>query len=229
MSVHALRGTERDVTEHAALVRRAIAREPDAVRALVSLLRPTIQVRVARALMRSMRRGRSAAQEIEDMVQEVFLALFDDDARRLRAWDPSRPLEPFVAVVADHEVASILRSGRRRPWRDEHDGELDVDTLAKHEGHAGSPEAIVGTTELYDGILARLRAELSPKGLDLFRSLIVEEQAVEEVCAATGMTRDAVYAWRSRLLKLVKKLAIELSSTGSDRMRAAQAAERRAP
>jgi RNA polymerase sigma-70 factor (ECF subfamily) len=211
------------VEGHGELVRRAIAREPEAVRTLVSLLRPTIQIRVARALMRRMRKSRNAAQEVEDMVQEVFLALFDDDAKALRAWDPARPLEPFVAVIADHEVASIARSGRRRPWRDEHDGTIDVDTFV---GSGGGPESIVGTTELYAGILERLRAELTPKGLQLFQALIVEEQSVEDVCAHTGMKRDAVYAWKSRLLKQVKIIATDLSSTQSDRMRAA---EQRAP
>jgi len=226
MSLDEHRARRPAVSDQGELVRRAIALEPEAVRALVTLLRPTIQVRVGRALMRTMRKGRSAAQEVEDMIQEVFLALFDNDCRALRAWDSTRPLEPFVAIIADHEVASILRSGRRKPWRDDHDGAIDVDTFTTHHG---SPESIVGTTELYDSILARLRAELSPKGLELFTMLIVEEQPVEDVCAATSMNRDAVYAWRSRLLKLVKKLALELSSTGSDRMRAAQVAERRAP
>jgi RNA polymerase sigma-70 factor (ECF subfamily) len=216
----ASRGTQPRVEGHGDLVRRAIAREPEAVRSLVSLLRPTIQMRVARALMRRVRKTRNASQEVEDLVQEVFLALFDDDARALRAWDSSRPLEPFVAVVADHEVASILRSGRRRPWRDEHDGEVDVDTFT---ASSSGPESIVGTTELYAGILELMRAELTPKGLELFQTLIVEEQPVEEVCAKSGMTRDAVYAWRSRLLKQVKVIAIDLSSTKSDRMRAAEA------
>lgn len=203
--------------EQGELVRRAIALEADAVRALVALLRPVIQIRVARALMRSARKGRNVAQEVEDMIQEVFLALFDDDARALRAWDPSRPLEPFVAIIADHQVASILRSGKRKPWRDDHDGAIDVDTF---ENKSGSPEGIVGTTQLYDAILARLRVDLSPKGLELFQALVVEEQPIEELQKTHGMTRDALYAWKSRLVKMVKKLAVELSSTGSERMRA---------
>jgi hypothetical protein len=37
------------------------------------------------------------------------------------------------------------------------------------------------------------------------------------------MTRDAVYAWRSRLLKQVKRIAIDLSASNSERMRAAEA------
>lgn len=201
------------------LVRRAIAREPDAVTELVRKLRPTIQMRVARALMRRARNSRNVAQEVEDLVQEVFLALFDQDAKALRAWDPTRPLEPFVAVIADYEVISILRSGKRKPWRDDHDGDVDVDAF---QATSSGPETLFGTSELYAGILDRMRAELTPKGLQLFQTLIVEDQPVDDVCTASGMTRDAVYAWRSRLLKQVKKIAVDLSSTQSDRMRAAE-------
>jgi RNA polymerase sigma-70 factor (ECF subfamily) len=198
------------VAEHADLVRRAIAREPDAVRSLVMVLRPTIEARVVRGLIRSTRSGRSARQEVEDLVQEVFLALFDNDARALRAWDPARaPLGAFVTVVAEHEVASIMRSGRRRPYRDEEDGGLDVDEYTAPVG----TESIVESQELLDALLERLRAELSPKGLELFTMLLVDEVPVEEVCARTSMTRDAVYAWKSRLGKLVRKLAAELTES----------------
>src|SRR5262245_35497898 len=104
------------------LVDRAISREPDAVRELVVELTPVIQVRVARALGRSpMIRGQSrgVAQEVEDFTQEVFLAIFDHDARVLRAWEPGRgaSLGTFIGMVAEHQVASILRSGRRAPYR----------------------------------------------------------------------------------------------------------------
>lgn len=209
------------MAEHEDLVRRAIAREPAAVHALVTLLRPTIEARVVRGLTRSTRGRRSARQEVEDLVQEVFLALFDNDARALRAWDPARAVLPaFISVVAEHEVASILRSGKRRPYRDEEDGGIEVDTFTS----GGSFESIVESQDLLDALLERLRAELSPKGLDLFYALLVDEQPVEDICARMAMNRDAVYAWKSRLGKLVRKLAAEL--TESSRKMAAAAAVR---
>jgi len=198
------------VAEHADLVRRAIAREPDAVRSLVMTLRPTIESRVVRGLIRNTRGGRSPRQEVEDLVQEVFLALFDNDARALRAWDPNRAVLPaFVSVIAEHEVASIMRSGRRRPYRDEEDGSLEVDDFSA----PATTDSIVESQELLDALLERLRAELSPKGLELFYMLLVDELPVEEICGKTAMSRDAVYAWKSRLGKLVRKLAVELTES----------------
>lgn len=209
------------VAEHVDLVRRAIAREPDAVHALVTLLRPTIEARVVRALMRNTRGRRSARQEVEDLIQEVFLALFDNDAKALRAWDPARAVLPaFVSVITEHEVASIFRSGRRRPYRDEEDGGIEIDNFSG----AVSTESIVASQELLDALLERLRAELSPKGLELFYALLVDELPVEEVCEKTGMKRDAVYAWKSRLGKLVRKLAAELTASSSKMKAAPEAA-----
>jgi RNA polymerase sigma-70 factor (ECF subfamily) len=202
------RVTPLDPAETARLVARVIAREPDAVRELVKAVGPVVHGRVAKALMRrrsTRDQRRDVAQEVDDLSQEVFLALFDDDARALRAWDPARgPLGAFVALIADHQVFSIFRSGKRRPWSD------DIDVLADPEAidsAAKSPEARVATKEALDNLLDRLRAELTPKGFELFTRLYVEEQSVETVCADLGMTVDAIYAWRSRLAKVVRGIA----------------------
>lgn len=193
------------------LVARAVARDPEAVRTLVATVGPVVHGRVAKALLRrrsTREQRRDIAQEVEDLAQEVFLALFDDDAKALRAWRPERgPLGAFVALIADHQVFSIFRSGRRRPWSD------DVDVLAEPEAvteAAHGPETRVASKEALDALLDRMRADLSPKGFDLFTRLYVDEQPVEVVCKALEMTPDAVYAWRSRLAKAVRGFAAEL-------------------
>lgn len=183
---------------NADLVQRAIARDPEAVRQLVKSLGPAVRGRIAKALMR--RRGPEGrvAQEVEDLAQEVFLALFDHGGRALRAWDPQRgPLGAFVALIADHQVFSIFRSGKRRPWTD------DLDILTAPAATAAEAK------ETLDMILDRLRADLSVRGFDLFTHLYVEEQSVEAVSAELGMSADAIDAWRSRLSKVVKTLAAQ--------------------
>jgi DNA-directed RNA polymerase specialized sigma24 family protein len=198
------------------LVLRAAAKDPEAVRTLVRAIGPVIHGRVAKALVRRGGRGRDLTQEIEDLTQEVFLALFENDAKALRAWAPERgPLGGFVALIADHHVFSVFRSGKRRPWSD------DVDPLLEPDAHASegkSPEVRVASRQALDGVLARLRAELSPRGFDIFVRLYVEEQAIEVVSRELTMTVDALYAWRSRLAKHVRGLAAELDrSPMSDR------------
>ncbi len=199
-----------------AVVQRAIARQPDAVRALIRALTPVVQIRVARALQRShtvRTQGRSPAQDVEDMTQEVLLALFDDDARALRAWDPSRgaSLVSFVGLVAEHQVASILRSGKRRPWRHEDTGD---EVLEFVPAERPTTEKRLASRELYTKIIERLRAELSPRGLELFYALLVDEEPVDAICTRLAMSADAVYAWRSRLAKFVRGIAAEIESIG---------------
>ena len=186
-------------------IQRAIDREPAAVSRLVGALMPLVQVRVARALTKRRRPGRDPRQEVEDFCQEVFLGLFSDDARPLRAWDPARGMSfpNFVGMFAEHQVATIFRSGKRRPWNEDLFAEPDLEVI---EGASDSPEPLVASRELFAHVLERLRAELSPKGYALFIALIVEERGVEEVCKETGMSADALYAWRSRLTRLVRSL-----------------------
>ena len=187
------------------LLDRALAGDSAAARELVGTVIPVVQVRVARVLAR--RRGGSARdvrQEVADLTQEVFAALFEHDARVLRAWDPARGLSlaSFCGLVAEREAASILRSGRRSPWKEDATAAED---LERDAGAAVDAERGVSSREQLERIAERLREELSPRGLELFQRLVVEEEPVETVCKSTGMTPDAVYAWRSRIGKLARK------------------------
>jgi DNA-directed RNA polymerase specialized sigma24 family protein len=189
-------------------VRHALAGDAEAVRWLIALLSPVIQARVTRGLLRRASGGRSTRQEVEDMTQEVFVALFENGGKVLRTWEPERgmSLTNFVGLVAERQVAAILRSGRRSPWTE--DPTL-CEELERPSDHATGPEARVASQQLLDVLLDRLRATLSPRGLDLWERLYLREQSVEAVCAATGMSHDALYAWRSRLGKLVRAFLVE--------------------
>jgi RNA polymerase sigma factor (sigma-70 family) len=192
------------------LIEEALARRPEAARQLVELLYPAVQARVARVLTRVGRAsGRNARQEVEDMVQDVFAFFFDQDGRALRAWDPARglPLEHFAALLAERHAVSILRSGRRSPWTE--DPTLDA-TLERRGEPTVSPEPALVSRELLEQLLDRLRTTLSPLGMHLFEVIYVEQRDVEEVAAAMNMTADAVYAWRSRLRKVVAAMVAEL-------------------
>jgi DNA-directed RNA polymerase specialized sigma24 family protein len=203
-----------DVTPE--LLHGALAGEPAQVRALVDALTPIVQARVARVLLRraSAGRGRDVRQELEDLAQEVFAALFAERGRLLRLWSPEGGLSPanFVGLLAEREAISILRSGRRSPWTE--DPTLDTD-LGELGGQTATAHAALESRDFLEALLDRLRAQLSPKGLQLFVWLLVEQRAVDEVMALSGLSADAVYAWKSRLGKQLRLLAAEISSTGS--------------
>jgi DNA-directed RNA polymerase specialized sigma24 family protein len=196
------------------LLERALEREPTAVRQLVAALTPVVHVRVARAVMRnaSVRaQKRNPAEEVRDLAQEVFAFLFANDAKVLRGWQPARGLSllNFVGLIAEQLVARIFRSGKRRPWPETVMDELELDAIEEAEP---GPERALASREYYAMLLDRVRGALSPLGFQLFVMIFIEEQSVASVCATSGLTTDAVYAWRSRLPKLVRKLAVELEA-----------------
>jgi RNA polymerase sigma-70 factor (ECF subfamily) len=190
--------------------RDALAGDRRAIRAFVSAMSPIIEARIARALARrkEQRAGRDLRQEVEDMTQDVFASLFAHDGRVLRTWDARKGLSlaNFVGLVTERQVASILRSGRRNPWRD-HPEELDEIERAADVVPDVLPQ--LESREELAALLDRLRASLSPRGLVLFERLYVGEEPVDVVAADLGMTRDAVYMWRSRVNKLLATFVLD--------------------
>jgi DNA-directed RNA polymerase specialized sigma24 family protein len=198
------------------LLKRALARDADAIRALVDLLTPVIQTRVARELlgvgcMRAQKR--CLRQEVADLTQEVFLSLFQRDARALRAWDPSRgALVGFVGLVAGHIVMSIVRSRRRSPWSEQAIAAADLERWGGKDDRLNDR---IYSRELLVKVLNRLRGELSERDQLLFELVVLDDASVAVVTAQTGMTPGAVYTWRSRFANRVRLLAAELER-GSD-------------
>ena len=201
-----------DHEDIADLVQRALAGDQTAMTRLVARLTPVVQARVARALMARRSRlgsGRDVRQEVEDLSQEVFLSLFARDAHILRSWQAERglSLENFVGLVAERQVVSFLRSGKRNPWKEEPSPEEDLDVITPDRG----PEEVTSSREQLGLLLERLRETLSPLGHQIFVLLFVQEMSVPETMAASGLTADAVYAWRSRLRRVAQQLLAELS------------------
>lgn len=198
----------------------ALAGQQAALVALAEALTPIIQARVARSLLRrSDLSAYDVRQEVEDLCQEIFVALFADDARILRAWDPERglSLENFVGFVAERQLASILRTGKRNPWQEDPTLTEELDQADPDAG----PHETAASRDVLRRLLRRLEEELSPLGRQLFDLLYLQERTVPEVEAATGMGSDGVYAWRSRLRKLARKLFAEIEAgTGRSRSRA---------
>ncbi|MGH1344090.1 MAG: sigma-70 family RNA polymerase sigma factor [Nannocystales bacterium] len=174
--------------------------------ALVEGLRPAVQAEVAYALLRRCgQAGPSARQDLADHVQEVFVSLLANDGKALRSWDPKggRSLTSFVRLVARRQVATALRSGRKNPWREAPTDSEVLESVPAQQEHAQRVES----ADLLARVLQCIYGRLDERGLLLFQMLYVEERSVEEAQASTGMTRDAVYAWKSRLKKMVRDIA----------------------
>jgi RNA polymerase sigma factor (sigma-70 family) len=174
-------------------VRRATGGDRRAAEALAERLLPVVQKRVAWVLSR---KAAGRREDVLDYTQDALVRLFEQEGRILKTWDPARgaSLETFAGLVAEREVLTALRSGRRSAWRE--DPTLDVELERKVEGP--DLEERLGDRAVLERLLDHLEVELTPRARGLFVSLYVEDQAPEEVAARYGMSLNALYSWRSR-------------------------------
>jgi RNA polymerase sigma-70 factor (ECF subfamily) len=213
------------------LVRDALAGDPPSRRRLATRLLGTIQREVVAVLRRSAAAQlRDPRQEVQEMTQEVLVALFERSGQELRRWDPQRgrSLDSFVRLVARRRVARILSQRRGNPWANEPTDPQDLDN---DEAGDGLLLRQLEQRNLLARVLDRVYGHMTPRDLELFQLLFVDERDPQEVADALLMTRGAVNAWCYRTRKLVRNIASEVgspapSSGGESRMKEVMAHER---
>lgn len=192
------------------LVEAAIAGHPEAQDQLVRGLTPHVQKSVG-AMLRRWHTGPAAArdlrQELEDLVQEALLELFESDAQVLRRWNPDRlPLGAYAGYIAKIRTAEVLRS-RRSPWREE---PRPLDTFDRPSS-SHSPEEAAGSRDFLRKIYLCLVSRFKVADFQLFELLFVRQTSPPEAAEASGKSTDAVYQWRSRLYKRARECGKKVS------------------
>jgi len=198
--------------DEAALLQRALAGDAAAMEALTRLLTPPIQARVARTLCRRPGHKGDLGRDLEDLMQEVFVRLFAENARALRAWDPDRGLSlvGFLRMVADREVSNVFASGRRQPSAERLELEENMDLHARSTAPDEERRAI--DRDLLLKVYRELQTWLTPRGRELFTVVYLEERPLEEVAERFEMKRGALYAWRNRVGRKARSLLEKLQS-----------------
>lgn len=195
-------------------VGRVLGGDVAARRRFVTALLPIVHVRVARTLLRRRGADAPARAQVEDFAQDVFEYLFRDEGRRLRQWDPERgmSLENYVGMIAEQRVLAALRTRRHNPWTEE-------PTCAEHLAAAlppqASPDRDVAARQMLERLVDEVRAQLSPKGRQIFQRLVLEDRSVAEVSVELGMSPSALHAWSSRLRKRLREAMHGLSTEPS--------------
>lgn len=200
------------LTDHAAdarLVDDAITGHRGRQRELVRRLTPVVRRRAGRALARrlDLSKGRDLSQELDDVVQDVFVTLFKDRARQLRRWDPSRGmgLDGFVGMCAEQRVGMMLRRHRTNPWSE--DPVEAVELLPRRPVERRDPERVVGSRRALESLVERVGGELTPTGRTFFELLVLRQLDVDEAARVAGCTRGTVYNWRTRLNRVIAAAA----------------------
>lgn len=188
-----------DDTETRALIAEALGGGRVATKRLVAVLRPEIAAEIGHRLARvAPTHGRSPTQERDDLVQQVFLALWDKQGELLRRWDPARgrSLASYVRLIARSRALDVLRSPTRSPWQLQPatDEELDGEV----EPHVAGQAKVLQARQQLEKVQALLESRFSERDWLLFYGLLVEERPTKDIAEELGMSTDAVYQWRSR-------------------------------
>lgn len=190
---------------------RALAGDRRAQHGLFTALLPHVQKRVNAVLTRWVG-PRATRQEVLDLTQDVFVALFEDDCKALRAWDPEKgaALPTWVGRIAERRVISTLRITKRNPWTET---PTESEAMERMHGAEASPFAAVAERQQLVRLLDALRAELNETAYAIFIDLYVEQREVTEIAAAHALTPNAIYIWRTRLKKKAREVLESLKES----------------
>jgi len=157
----------------------------------------------------------------EDDVQEVLVALFRDDARLLRKFDPAAAraggdgaddedaaLRRFIIGVA-WNVLQRAYTKRRLRW------EVLREDLLAADADPGLLRGFARLARVMD--LERAIDALAPADQALLAMIYVEEKEQAECCAALGVGENAFQARKSRLLKRLRAILASDEAVGVPR------------
>lgn len=148
-------------------------------------------------VFRTLRRSGVAASSVDDVAQEVFLAVH----RALPGWEPRVSTKAWVYRIARNAALNHKRCLARRPDR-------EVTDLADELGHLGTdPESHAADREAVDE-LARILATLPPSQSEVLVLMELEGFTAGEVSELLATPLNTIYS-RLRLGRAALEAALE--------------------
>lgn len=143
--------------------------------------------------------GRPDAGEVEDVVQSVFLKLWEDDRRRLRSFSGRSRLSTWLVAVAQREGLDRLRARRRVAPRS---NALPSETFGPEarNGHVPSADDVAQVAALREAGAAATKAMEALPSRDrlLVRLVHVDGYAYAEVARLLRIPENSISPWLGR-------------------------------
>ena len=151
-------------------------------------------------------------EDLDDFRQDLLLALFSDDGRKLRQYEGRNgaSLATWLRVVVTRFAIDRIRRSATAPAVDSLESAVLERKLAVVEDEKKTPEGEVLQAERRSQVLALLR-ELSPGDQLFVRLFYYQDATIEEVSEAMGISRNAAYVRKMRLHRRLRSL-LEQSS-----------------
>jgi RNA polymerase sigma factor (sigma-70 family) len=159
--------------DDAALVRRCITGQADAMRELIERFQAEVFGLCLRLL--------TQRQDAEDVTQETFLRVF----RSLGRWDPTRPLRPWVLGIAVNRCRTWMGRRARRP------------ELADYLHETAARDVSDDSGEMVAEI-RRALAGLRPEYQSVFVLFHEQGRSYEEIAGAHGRPVGTIKTWLHR-------------------------------
>jgi RNA polymerase sigma factor (sigma-70 family) len=184
------------------LIDAALRGERTAVRRLMERLTPVIRARVLR-LTRGL--PGPGGHDADDLISEVWARLLENDALRLRAFDPTRgkTLEGFVSLIAGQLVITEARAARAEKRGSGRAAE-PLDAADSVPAAQPDAEGLMSQAQGFDALWAHLEGQLSDRGRLVLRLVYVDGLSVPEAAAALGVTAQVVYNWQFKIRGLAE-------------------------
>jgi RNA polymerase sigma-70 factor (ECF subfamily) len=183
--------------DEAALVRRCLRNDAEAVRTLVERFQAEVYGLCVRLL--------GHRHDAEDVTQEVFLRVF----RSLRRWDRSRPLRPWVMGIAVNRCRTWMAQRVRRP-------EL-VDYLQDTAAGPAPDDSTELLAEIRDAVAA-LRPEYRAVFVLFHEHGHPYDQIAEALDRPVGTVKTWLHRARLEVLEHLKRRGMVADQTVPDRV-----------
>ena len=149
---------------------------------------------------------------IEDLVQDVFVALLGGNCRRLRMFEGKNgcPLRAWIRVISMRTTVSKMRK-----WKNHLSLNATVNDKMPLErvlvDDSLHPETFAASQEkqVQVRILMSLLDELSDADKALFEMIYVEEASVPEITARLNVRRGALYMRKNRVIERLRNRAMK--------------------
>lgn len=141
--------------------------------------------RTLRAVVRRQLSGfGAAANDVEDVVQEVLLAIH----LKRHTWDQTKPIGPWIMAIARNKMIDDLRRKGRRT-------EVSIDGVIDQLEAGGQEDAI----HAYD--VDRVLTGLKGRNREIVQAITIDGHTAQDVAKRLGMTEVAVRVSLHRSLK----------------------------
>lgn len=192
-----------------ALLQRCLAGDRHAWTALVDAL-----TRYVYYLIRLTARRHAAElspEEIADLHNDLFLALFEDDCRRLRAWrgDNGCSLRSWVRIITIRRTIDALRKRRHHLSLDARDDDGPAAPALATDEPDPLAALIARDTPDPRARLAALTDDLSPSDRLLLEMIYLRKMSADAIAGALRINKGALYTRKTRLIKRLRALAEE--------------------